>query len=165
MKTYCGTKGLRYIPEENMHLTLHFLGNIQEHMVDDICELLYSTCLKHSAGSYFLKHAGSFDTNSIARVVWAGIDDTDHTIMKFHRSLKHGLIEAGLPFDKRTYIPHLTLAYVKNLPSQLQTNLMQLLPDLITIPVSGMFSTVSLKQSVLKPEGAVHTTLYECELL
>ncbi len=161
MRLSCGEYGFRYIPEENMHLTLHFLGETPEHRIRDICELIEESCSHFTQGSYAVTHSGSFNKKGDPRVVWAGIHDTDRTITGVYRSLQRTLLAYGIQTERRKYVPHLTIAYVTKPPSAL---LLQLIPQLIRTETNGRLATISLKKSVLKNDGAVHTSLFEYTL-
>ncbi len=163
IESECGNNGFRFIPEENMHLTLHFLGDTPQHRVADLEEIVAESCRGLSAAPFTIGSSGSFVTRGVPKVIWAGIENGS-ILCKIHSRLKKQLQLNDFRVDKRKFVPHLTIAYVKNPPEKIMQPMLNIIPELITEKTETLCTSVSLKRSILKPEGAVHTTLFEYEL-
>ena len=89
---------------ETIHLTLVFVGQV------DIVRIasLKSLASRIAVPSFDLRldHAGYWKHN---RIVWLGARETPPPLAELVRALEQGLEEADFRFDKRPYVPHLTL--------------------------------------------------------
>ncbi len=68
------SRAVRWVPAENLHLTLKFLGEVDEGMVDDIRGLLAPICGKYRSFDITLRGTGVFPNPARPRVIWIGID-------------------------------------------------------------------------------------------
>ena len=166
LSLYCGTEGFKYIIPENIHLTLNFLGELAPHRVNDIIEILVDEAENCSSGRYKVIRSGSFDNKGLPAVIWAGLDDIDHCIVPIQRKITQKLQKMNLPYEKRKFVPHFTICYVKNPPLHCRSALLQIIPTLITESnqVEGKAKVLSLKESILKPDGAVYRSLFDVDL-
>lgn len=98
-----GVKG-RVIRPENIHITLHFIG--QANKEDEAC---FHEAAQSVSGNPFtlnLDHYGSF---ARARVLWMGLRETPDKLIHLHDELGATLAACGYQCDKRPYNPHVTL--------------------------------------------------------
>lgn len=106
-----GVRDARWVPEENMHLTLRFIGEVQEPRLPEIAE-----ALRHVRGEPFsltLSGIGHFQNGRRIRSLWAGIEKSD-SLNQLQSRVDAALRAAGLPPDGRRFTPHVTLARLKN---------------------------------------------------
>ena len=107
-----GVPGAKWSPAENLHLTLCFIGDVDEAAAGDIDDAL--SALHSPAFEVSLKGAGEFGGNE-PRALWAGVapcPDLTRLVAKIERALQR----AGRPAETRKYSPHVTLAYLKDTP-------------------------------------------------
>lgn len=104
---FCGgVPGARWTAEENIHLTLRFIGEVDEGQAEDIDEALATVSAQPF--SLMIKGVGAFDD----RLLWAGIADGE-PVVALRRKVESALRRAGLPPDGRRFAPHLTIARMK----------------------------------------------------
>lgn len=106
-----GIDGARWVPPENMHITLRFIGDIPEAATGDIVDALGDVRSPSLAVS--VTGAGRFGSGDRARTLWVGVEKTDR-IAALHAKIDHALIRAGLPPEGRKYSPHVTVARFAN---------------------------------------------------
>lgn len=94
----CGVRG-NYTRPENLHLTLVFIGEYDDPA--KVLEVIRSTELRPF--ELRLSGAGSF-----RRLWWAGIDGSA-ALAAYARRLRRALDEAGIPYDRKKFSPHITL--------------------------------------------------------
>lgn len=97
----------RWVSSESLHVTLKFIGETPDAMVDDI-----TAALKRVSGELFrvsFRGCGFFPTAKSARVFWVGID-ADSGLATLAKAVDSALVELGIPEEKRGFSPHLTLA-------------------------------------------------------
>ena len=147
-----GLPGTRWLPPENYHLTLRFLGETPNHVAEEVDHTLAS--LRARAFALALSGTGVFERNGRPGSLWVGVDRTpalDHLQNKIERALQR----AGLPAERRRFQPHVSLARVDTVaPDRLAAwiaanNLFRTTP----VPVECF----TLFSSQLGPEQAVYT--------
>jgi|SRR5215469_1089443 len=97
----------RWVTAESLHVTLKFIGEKPDAMVDDI-----KAELKRISGEPFrvsFRGCGFFPTAKSARVFWAGID-ADAGLATLAQAVDSTLVKLGVPKEAREFSPHLTLA-------------------------------------------------------
>jgi len=141
---------VKWVNENQMHLTLKFLGDIEEKRVPEISAALKSMADNTSAFNIHLSEIGAFPNMHKPRVIWIGID-------KGVENLKNLASQLGTQ-EKREFKPHLTLARVKSLK-----NISQLTKLITETPFQSQgnipITKLILFQSTLTPKGAIYTAL------
>jgi|Deesub1362B_J571_1020462.scaffolds.fasta_scaffold00006_264 2'-5' RNA ligase len=154
---------VRWVKPTGMHLTLKFLGEIDQAKADRVIQELKETVRKYSRFPLDLCGTGTFPPGSRhPRVIWIGIKK-DPTLMALACEIEDKMVQLGFPREKREFIPHLTLGRVKS-----QAGIGALLSRLKEDedkPFGQMEVTgITFFQSTLKPTGAEYTPLGEFSL-
>jgi RNA 2',3'-cyclic 3'-phosphodiesterase len=102
---------LRWTGPEDWHLTLAFLGEVSEPVLDDLAARLGRAAARHPLQTLSVRGGGAFPRASRASVLWAGIE-SDGDLPALAASVAAGARRAGAapPDEGRRYRPHLTLA-------------------------------------------------------
>ncbi|MDP6708847.1 MAG: RNA 2',3'-cyclic phosphodiesterase [Alphaproteobacteria bacterium] len=152
MSLCAGVRGARWSPQENMHLTLRFIGEVEEPELADIAGAL--SMVGGSAFPLVLKGVGQFGDRRRARVLWAGVAASE-ALLRLQRRTESQLQRAGIAPEGRRYSPHVTLARLNNV------GLDRVAPFLVE---HGRFETLPfevdrfvLYSSHLGQAGAIHT--------
>ncbi len=95
----------RILADGNLHLTLHFLGNIPSDRID--CFLHQAQKVRAKAFNLSFSTVGFFKK---PKVVWLGCDRISNKLVKLHQQLGEQLKACEYEPEKRTYSPHMTLA-------------------------------------------------------
>jgi 2'-5' RNA ligase len=145
----------RAVPEDQLHLTLRFLGEVEGGRLLDIQGVLAE--ISRPPFPLRLKGVGTFPPRGIPRVLYAGVD-SPAPLFTLRQVIDRKLADLGIPRDKQKFIPHLTLARLKNCPLErlrqfLAGNALLVSPD---FPVEGF----TLYGSRLTRDGAIHTPLH-----
>jgi 2'-5' RNA ligase len=102
-----GISGARWQSDEQLHLTLRFIGEVDRHRAEDIAAALGRVTFP--AFSIALNGIGYFDENGRKGQLWAGV--TPHgTLERLHRKVDSTLKQAGVEPDRRAFLPHITIA-------------------------------------------------------
>lgn len=99
--------GARWVPPENMHLTLRFVGELDEHAAEDVHD-----ALERIAADPFdiqLSGVGHFESRGQVRALWAGVARND-ALAHFQSRVEVACQRAGLGPESRRFHPHVTLA-------------------------------------------------------
>ena len=102
-----GVAGARWQTEDQLHLTLRFIGEVDRHLARDVDAALSS--VHHSAFAIALNGLGVFDRRGEPVTLWAGVAPQEplHTL---HKKVDQALVRVGVEPDRRAYAPHVTLA-------------------------------------------------------
>jgi 2'-5' RNA ligase len=103
---------LRWSGRESWHLTLAFLGEVDERLVAELSIRLERAAGRHQQQRLSIAGGGAFPSAGRARVVWAGISGDGRALEALAASVAAGARRAGAPppDEGRKYHPHLTLA-------------------------------------------------------
>ncbi len=102
-----GVAGARWQDEDQLHLTVRFIGEVDRHMALDVDAALSS--VHHSAFSIALNGLGVFDRRGEPVTLWAGVAPLD-PLRALHKKVDQALVRVGVEPDRRAYTPHVTLA-------------------------------------------------------
>jgi 2'-5' RNA ligase len=108
-----GVPGARWIPAENMHLTVRFIGDVDEPTAGDLAEVL--AAVRARAFDIVIEGVGAFSRGRKPSVLWAGVARND-ALMHLQGRIESVLVRAGLPPEPRRFSPHDTLARLKASP-------------------------------------------------
>ena len=94
-------------PDKKMHLTLRFIGNLEEPIAEEVLkELRY---VRFPAFHFSLKGIGYFERGGVPHHIWAGVDE-DKAIRELQQKIDSAVKKAGAgQADKFKFVPHVTL--------------------------------------------------------
>ena len=108
-----GVPGARWIEPENMHLTLRFLGEIDEARYEDVVEALDG--VRAPVFELTLESIGTFSQGQIPHRLWVGVRRSDE-LMQLQAKIERALVRAGFEPERRRYTPHVSLARLRDAP-------------------------------------------------
>jgi 2'-5' RNA ligase len=106
-----GIPGARWVPPENYHLTLRFIGDIPSHVARDVDDALLG--LRGRGFTLMLTGMGTFSRGGVSSALWVAVEKTpslDHLRNKIETALQR----CGLEPERRKFQPHVTLARLDN---------------------------------------------------
>jgi 2'-5' RNA ligase len=103
---------LRPVSLEGLHLTLKFLGDVDDELCPEIRQVMSRVAENTPQFSISLCGLGTFPDLKQPSVVWAGVADAE-PLIRIAESLSQSLTPLGFEAEMRRYRPHLTLARVK----------------------------------------------------
>ena len=103
----CGLPDARWIPPEQLHLTLCFIGEVSGSAFLDIREALEE--IQVAPFSLRLQGVGFFPPRGQPRVIWAGIEQSE-PLLALQRKITTRLFHLGVEPENRKFSPHITLA-------------------------------------------------------
>ena len=150
---------LKTVKPELMHLTLKFLGEAEESLVDEIVMRIAKATESQQPFRIRLKGMGAFPSMSNIRVVWVGIEDGG-PLELIAEELDKSMSELGFEREKRGFKPHLTLARTRSAKNI--ANVQEILVENAATDY-GEYTVdrVLLKKSVLTPNGPIYSTVRE----
>ena len=107
---------IRWTKQENVHLTLKFLGEVPDDTLEVLRDALREACSAHAPFDARLRGLGAFPTPRRARVVWAGVDEGAEEMTALAASVESALEPLGFRTEGRPYVPHATLGRARKRP-------------------------------------------------
>ena len=99
--------------EENMHLTLKFLGDIQTSKLSNLSNAAALAVASFSSFEITLADTGVFPQHGAPRVLWIGVKDESGKLAELHTRLEQACAEEGFVREERPFHPHLTIARLR----------------------------------------------------
>ncbi len=143
---------VKYVKPENAHLTLKFLGYVNESRLEDIKVALETTLDGITPFEVSFSEIGAFPNVNVPRVVWLGISRGGEELHRVRDRLEESLSKIGIEKESREYHSHLTVGRVKS--SRRRNKLVSWLKSNIELEIGSMkVSEIVLMESILKKEG------------
>lgn len=122
---------------DNLHLTLAFLGNVDDIQRD--CVEAMASSLTMTSFSLCLEHTGIFPR---PKVLWLGVKENPDALMQLAASLRQGAQDCGVQLNDKGFNPHVTLM-----------RKVTQLHDVELEPIHWKVNNFCLVQSISQPEG------------
>jgi len=152
---------VKWVDSGGIHLTLKFLGNIPSKRVAEITEALGKATQGISPFHLEISGIGAFPSVKQVRVLWVGVGGEVDKLSKLQQNVDSALAALGFAKEERPFVPHLTLARIREGASPLERRSFgelvgsAIFEDKYSIEVEA----VRLMRSQLTPAGAVYTCL------
>lgn len=142
----------RFARKEHMHLTLNFLGEVEderlEHVIQAMDRVYFKNFKLHMSGlGWFQKRSG--------KIYWVGLERSEK-LLKLQKDLHDELLDLGFELEKREYTPHITIGRDVRVADDFNPSRYTEMVRGKPIKVEG----IRLKKSENKGSGIIHTTLY-----
>lgn len=152
---------VKWVEKENLHITLRFLGEIEEELVDKVKKAMEEMGKKFPSPLLAFKGVGAFPDLRRPRVIWIGGEAP--LLGKIADDLEKRIRALGIPPEK-PFSFHLTLGRVRssrNLPS-----LTKAMEELRDVSLGEMQAkALSLMRSILYPQGPQYSLIHETKFL
>lgn len=146
---------LKPVAIENLHFTLHFLGNQDESRIPELISIIRE--LKGEPFELELVGLGCFRP-SRPRIIWLGCTSGADQLIRYQKELGNQLRKGRFPAEKRQYSPHLTIARVRSGLNRSQ--LMKYVQQQANLQVGKLhIDSIKLKKSTLTPSGPIYEDL------
>ena len=105
--------GVKWTPIENYHITLNFIGEVEEKKIEVLIESISQSLQNFSTFTLKIKNMGAFVSVSEARALWVGVQKS-FELIDLQKTLHQALMETGYSQDKRDFSPHATIGRLRN---------------------------------------------------
>ena len=149
--------GIRWVAPANYHLTLKFLGNVDESQIETIGQALAEALHPFQRFTINAKGLGVFPSVKRPRVLWVGLVGSPLTTLAV--AVEAALVPLGFPREEKAFTPHLTIGRWRQ-TERAERMLGEELRSWshFDFGVTSM-DEVILFESVLKPAGAIYNRL------
>lgn len=139
-----------YVPRENAHITISFLGDTDVNLIGEIEECIKDVNNKGNITVVFDKV--ELKKRKDEFMAWISIDSNE-TLYRIHDELYYNLGRSGFEFEKR-FNPHITIA--RRLKGK---------PNLEEITYKTNIENIVLYESVLKENGPIYNVLFRHQIV
>lgn len=156
---------IRWVPKENIHLTLKFLGNVSTANLEILKDILGKVVDNHHECDISVGGIGVFPKPHNPRVIWVGMKVPQELIHLQHE-IEIETARLGYSREHRPFSPHLTFGRVSRNASAQDVQVIAKILEKYKVGFLGAtrLRTVYLFRSDLKSEGAEYTPIYSYDL-
>lgn len=151
----------RWVPPAQMHLTMRFLGEVDEARAARVLELVEPASAAWPSVRIALRGLGLFGSAERPRVLFAAIDPVED-VMRIARDLEARVRDAGLPPEERPFRAHVTLARIQRADRRALRRLLDEHQRFSSEPFD--VPELVLYRSTLTHEGAIHEALHRIRI-
>ena len=151
---------IKWIPSENIHLTLRFVGNISVENITGFIRSLETEIIQNKF-EMVIESNGVFPSSHSPRVLWLGIKRCAEELLSLHTQIETSLGKITAKNPELTFTPHITIAKI---PQKFVK--IDILPFLNTVysPIELDVNSICLFESQLFQEGTKYRILNEFPL-
>ena len=155
--------GARWVTEDQLHVTLKFLGEVNEAQLPAVCEAIRTASSQVEPFRARLGPLGGFPSPRSPRVLWCGFDDPGGHCARWVELADPLLAELGFAAEARAFTPHITLGRSKSPDG---TAALREVLEKTAAPQAGemLAQQVTLFESRLSPQGAQYTPVCRAAL-
>jgi len=153
---------IKLVEPENIHITLKFLGDIDEGTVPEISNIIRDASLDLKPFTLKLLDTGAFPNLNYIKVLWVGLEDPG-PLPVLAKVLDDKLHQLGFNKEKRGFKPHVTIGRVKSRKNK------EALKKILINSQNRDFGkidvkSICLKKSILSSKGPTYYTLFDAKL-
>lgn len=154
---------VRWIPEENLHITLWFLGEVEEEPAKRLIGALQSDW-RVAPFNLTIAGAGAFPPAGLPRIVWFGVTEGVESLGETYRDLAARFVPLGYEAERRPYHPHVTIGRVKEADRAESRQARDVFRKCAVRGGSRRVTAVTLFRTRLSPQGARYEPLLRVPL-
>jgi len=161
-----GGNAVRWVPPESMHLTLKFLGEVEDSRLPRIFQTVSAVCARSVPFRLTVAGAGCFPDWLRPRIIWAGITEGGLELVTLAAELDAVLAALGFPRERRPFSAHITLGRMDRRASQSELAVFgRSIADQSVGELGSLVADhVNVVKSDLRPQGPLYTDLFVCPL-
>jgi 2'-5' RNA ligase len=157
--------GIKWVPLDNFHLTLKFLGDVDNVEVPAVCKAIRQITDTIEPFELRIAGTGGFPKTERPRIVFAGVDDPTGNLVAMVSGLERQLADLGFKPEPRDYTPHLTLGRTRSNTRRAGQDLVAAMAAMGDIALGEMVvDEVHLMASFLDKTGPTYQIMDRIEL-
>lgn len=152
------TKKGNFVPRDNFHITLHFIGEVGKESIEGLCDALYSAAIQNREFKLRLSDLGTFNRGN-SSILWVGTEESK-PLFRLYNTLSKTLSREGFSAGRQGLKPHVTLGRevefynnIKNIRAKFPVEHREFTVDKIT-----------LMESVRKGSKLIYKPIYTANL-
>jgi 2'-5' RNA ligase len=157
------TREVRWCTEQQLHVTLKFLGEVSDGRLSEFCEAVTAAAEFIEPFTLRLTELGCFPTSRNPRVLWCGVEDASDACARWVELADPLFEDLGVPRETRRFHPHITLGRSK---SAAGADVMRRVLEKVSAPAAPAMTVdeIVLFESRLAPGGAQYRPRFKARL-
>lgn len=147
---------------EKLHLTLKFIGDMEEDKVEDLEAAIETVARKIDPFKLLVHKCGIFPSERKPRILWLGADDDSETAARLNELLENECETIGIKRETRDFRPHLTFARIREPHRSQELVEMHLRTEFE--PVEFEVAEIVIYESRLQPTGSIYVPVSKHKL-
>ncbi|HHY38163.1 MAG TPA: RNA 2',3'-cyclic phosphodiesterase [Clostridia bacterium] len=148
----------RWVSEDNLHITLKFLGNITADKIIEVENVLAASLEGQKGFEICLEGIGGFPKVNRPKVIWIGVKEGAARLSELARTVDKALSRIGIKREHKGFVPHVTLGRMRS-PEGLGALVSKISTFEWNEPLRSRVESVLLMKSTLTPKGAKYSVL------
>lgn len=157
------SRDVRWSSDHQLHVTLKFLGEVDPEDIQAISSVVTAAAAEVEPFDIRLTRLGVFPNERECRVLWCGVADEAEGTRRWVELADPFFEDLGIRPEGRRFTPHITLGRMKGPAGKAEIRKLLQTAAVPAAPAMGV-SEVTLFESELRPESAVHTPLLAAPL-
>lgn len=158
-----GTRDIKWVDPEGCHITLKFLGDVQQSRIPAVEEAMRRAVRSASPFALTFDTIGVFPAREGPRVIWVGSAVESAPLNALQQNVEGELAAVAFPADRRRFSPHITLGRVRDRAERSSLRGLEAAisegRSLLEPPAVAHVDAAVLFQSTLTPHGAIYAPL------
>ena len=159
LRSQDGARAVKWVKAGNVHITLKFIGETEENLVESISDAVRRIAEEHKPVTFDADRLGGFPNLHRPRVIFAGSNNAPASLPQMAEKIDTKLNKLGFEREQRAFKSHLTLGRVRQ-GAQIG-DLSKYLESYKFTPFSFVIDRLVLFKSMLTPKGPIYERLLE----
>lgn len=152
---------VKWVEPKNIHLTLKFLGEIDEQAVSRISSSLEEVCRAGKPFTIELSSLGAFPDAASPRIIWIGLKRGNKEVKEIFQNIEKHLAILGIPREEREFSAHITIGRTRSGKNRQELTKLLLAPAQNLSEWQFQVSKITLFKSTLTPRGPIYEVINE----
>ena len=153
---------VKLVEPENIHITLKFLGDTKEDLIEKIQEIINKSTEQINPFELKVKSTGVFPNQNYIKVVWLGLENIEN-LEAISQKIDQETSKLGFEKEKRKFSAHVTVGRVRSAKNK--DKLLQIINKYQDVEFGTILvESIELKKSELTSQGPIYTTLKKINL-
>jgi 2'-5' RNA ligase len=157
------TATVAWVPEPKIHLTLKFLGALDESAIAPLGRTMAEVARAHATPRVEVHGVGAFPNFRRPRVIWMGVEP-EPRLELLHHDIEVACATLGYELDGRPYRPHLTLGRVREPGTPEGMKALRSVANRVRFTDEFHARTIDVMQSIPGPDGSAYSVLASAPL-
>ena len=150
--------GIKWICDEDLHITLKFLGDVEENRIVEINDAISEALTNLPQFEISLAEIGAFPSSHRANIIWIGIDSGKDVLINLVGSIDNCLRKLGFMPENKLFSAHITIGRVKD-PSKHRIIEEAFSSLEVNLPCSQMVESIDIMRSKLTSTGSIYSVI------
>jgi len=148
---------IRWVDTNNLHLTLFFIGDTSEELINEIKKKLMTELNNVKSFKLSCKGLGVFRNVYNPKAIWFGFEDS-MSLDRLKNNLNQALKDLGFEIEEKIFKPHLTIGRTKHIKNK--NKLKELMSSNENVKIQDFYiKEVSFYESILTSKGATYKVI------